>query len=67
MTEIWLSCITELRTLHENMEKQMTEKLAAIESARAELATATAEAQVCSLARFIEIGPDNLIHRSLCR
>lgn len=37
----------ELKAFHENMEKQMTDKLASIESARAELIAATIEAEVC--------------------
>lgn len=39
-------CFLEMRTLHEDMEQQMSVKLASIESARNALAAATIEAQV---------------------
>ncbi|KAF7983605.1 hypothetical protein HWV62_20514 [Athelia sp. TMB] len=39
------SLVSELKAFHENMEKQMTDKLASIESARAELIAATIEAE----------------------
>lgn len=45
-----------MKTLHEDMEKQMTTKLAAVEAARIALTAATSDAKVC-LSRLLIYSP----------